>query len=66
MPPVGAGGIDTEDLDVSEQTLGELLDVDPEAWSLQMPQFKEHYAEFGDKLAAGNLRPVAKRLRDSA
>jgi phosphoenolpyruvate carboxykinase (GTP) len=63
VPPAGRGGIDTEGLDVSEQTLDELLAVDPEAWSLQMPQFKEHYAEFGAKLP-DELRSQLQALED--
>ncbi len=50
VPPIGPGGIDTTDLDVSAETLAELLEVDPEAWAQQLPQMEEHYAKFGDKL----------------
>ena len=47
-----AGAIDTDGLDVSEETMRRLLEVDSEGWSAQLPQMKEHYAEFGDKLPA--------------
>jgi phosphoenolpyruvate carboxykinase (GTP) len=50
LPPTGEGGIDTTDLDVVEATMAKLLEVDSEGWKLQLPQIKEHYAEFGDRL----------------
>jgi len=50
VPPTGPGGIDTDGLDVSDATMSKLLEVDPEGWTAQLPQMKEHYAEFGDKL----------------
>ncbi len=50
LPPTGAGGIDTTDLDVDEATMSTLLEVDTEGWQLQLSQIKEHFAEFGDKL----------------
>jgi phosphoenolpyruvate carboxykinase (GTP) len=52
VPPVGKGGIDTEGLDVSEETLAKLLEVETDGWLGQLPQMKQHYAEFGDKLPA--------------
>jgi phosphoenolpyruvate carboxykinase (GTP) len=45
-----AGAIDTDGLDVTDETMTELLRVDAAGWSAQLPQFKQHYAEFGDKL----------------
>jgi len=45
-------GSTTTGLDVSAETLTKLLEVDPEGWAAQLPQMKEHYAEFGDKLPA--------------
>jgi phosphoenolpyruvate carboxykinase (GTP) len=63
VPPVGEGGIDIENLDVDEQTLADLVKVDPEEWTLQLPQFKEHYAEFGDKLPE-ELRSQLRALED--
>ncbi len=50
LPPVGPGGIDIDGLDMSPQVMEQLLAVDPEAWTQQLPQMKEHYAEFGDTL----------------
>jgi phosphoenolpyruvate carboxykinase (GTP) len=52
VPPVGPGGIDIDGLDVSDETMAKLLGVDAEGWIKQLPQIKEHYAEFGDKLPA--------------
>jgi phosphoenolpyruvate carboxykinase (GTP) len=50
LPPTGQGGIDTTDLDVDDATMAKLLEVDAEGWKLQLPQIKEHFAEFGDRL----------------
>jgi phosphoenolpyruvate carboxykinase (GTP) len=50
VPPVGEGGIDTEGLDVSVETMAKLLEVDHEGWTAQLPQIKQHFAEFGEKL----------------
>jgi phosphoenolpyruvate carboxykinase (GTP) len=52
VPPLGEGGIDTTDLDVSAETMAKLLEVDHDGWAAQLPQMKEHYAAFGDKLPA--------------
>ena len=50
VPPVGEGGIETDGLDISDETMGHLLEVDTEGWTAQLPQMHDHYAEFGDKL----------------
>jgi len=50
VPPVGVGGIDIDGLQISSATMGKLLEVDSGGWSAQLPQIKEHLAEFGDKL----------------
>jgi phosphoenolpyruvate carboxykinase (GTP) len=65
VPPVGAGGINTEGLDVSPETMAQLLEVDHEGWAAQLPQMKQHYATFGDKLPAElaeQLRTLEERL----
>ena len=49
LPPVGGEGIDTRGLDVSDESMAELLRVDVEEWKAQLPQFHEHYAKF-DKI----------------
>ncbi|MGZ4170009.1 MAG: phosphoenolpyruvate carboxykinase (GTP) [Solirubrobacteraceae bacterium] len=50
VPPIGEGGIDADGLDVSPETMARLLEVDHEGWAAALPQMKQHYAEFGDKL----------------
>ncbi len=65
VPPTGEGGIDTEGLDVSPETMAKLLEVDHEGWTAQLPQMKEHYAAFGSKLPselAEQLRALEQRL----
>ncbi len=63
VPPVGA--IDTDGLDVSDETMSRLLEVDTDGWKAQLPQIKEHYAEFGDKLPdalRGQLEALESQL----
>jgi phosphoenolpyruvate carboxykinase (GTP) len=65
VPPIGEGGINTENLDVSAETMAKLLEVDDEGWAAALPQMKEHYAAFGDKLPAElaeQLRTLEQRL----
>ena len=52
IPPVGEGGIDIDALDVTDETMSGLLEVDIEGWKEQLPQMREHYALFGEKLPA--------------
>jgi phosphoenolpyruvate carboxykinase (GTP) len=66
LPPVGEGGINTSGLDVSAETMAELLSVDVEGWKQQLPQMHEHYAEFGNRLPDGlraHLDQLEARLR---
>jgi phosphoenolpyruvate carboxykinase (GTP) len=44
------GAIDTEGLDIGEDEMRELRNVDPEALGDQIPQMKQHFAQFGDRL----------------
>ncbi len=65
VPPMGESGIDLDGLDVSEETMARLLEVDTDGWLRQLPQMKEHYAEFGDKLPAAlhdQLKALQQRL----
>ncbi len=65
LPPVGEGGIDISDLDVSEADLHELLSVDPAGWKHQIPQIHAHYAKFGKTLPAKlheQLQALEQRL----
>ncbi|HET9720109.1 MAG TPA: phosphoenolpyruvate carboxykinase (GTP) [Solirubrobacteraceae bacterium] len=50
LPPVGEAGIDTSGLDVSPEAMRELLEVDHKGWHQQLPQMREHFARFGDRL----------------
>jgi phosphoenolpyruvate carboxykinase (GTP) len=68
VPPTDERGIDRTDLDVSEETMARLLEVDTEGWLAQLPQMKEHYAEFGKNLPAalhGQLEALEQRLKNS-
>jgi phosphoenolpyruvate carboxykinase (GTP) len=44
------GAIDTEGLDIDADAMRELLSVDEDLVRQQLPQVKEHLAQFGDKL----------------
>jgi phosphoenolpyruvate carboxykinase (GTP) len=46
------GDLDTTGLEMPAEDLVELLRVDVAAYVLEMPQFEEHYARFGDRLPA--------------
>ena len=66
LPPVGEGGIDIDGLDVTPETMETLLEVDADGWCEQLPQMREHYAEFGDKLPQelhDELDALVERLR---
>jgi phosphoenolpyruvate carboxykinase (GTP) len=68
VPPPDERGIDRTDLDVSEETMARLLEVDTGGWLSQLPQMKQHYAEFGDKLPAAlhaQLDALEERLKSS-
>jgi phosphoenolpyruvate carboxykinase (GTP) len=53
----------TEGLDVSRESLEELVRFDPEAWAAQLPQMREHLAKFGDRLPEA-LRGQLARLEE--
>ena len=44
--------LDTDGLDIDADELASLLAVDTEGWRSAIPQIREHYATFGDKLPA--------------
>ncbi len=50
LVPPAEGGIDTDGLEVSAETMAKLLEVDVEGWKSQLPQMREHYAKFADRL----------------
>jgi len=68
VPPTDERGIDRTDLDVGEETMAQLLEVDTDGWLAQLPQMKEHYATFGDKLPTAlhaQLDALEARLKSS-
>jgi phosphoenolpyruvate carboxykinase (GTP) len=67
--PVGLlpaeGEINTEGLEISAEAMRELLSVDLDLVTEQLPQVKEHLAQFGDKLPAAvsaQLEALERRL----
>jgi phosphoenolpyruvate carboxykinase (GTP) len=65
----GPNDLDTEDLDLSEERLEDLLSVDPAVIRGQLPQVEEHLASFGDRLPAEineQLEALRKRVSEAA
>ena len=57
--------IDTAGLDIPTQDMAELLRVDIKEWQQKIPLFRDHYAQFGDKLPpelAKQLDALEERL----
>jgi phosphoenolpyruvate carboxykinase (GTP) len=57
--------IDTGGLDLPPGAMAELLKVDPEEWRAQLPQIRQHFAQFGDDLPSrlrGQLEGLERRL----
>jgi len=44
--------LDTDGLEIDEADLDAILSVDVDGWTAAIPQIREHYARFGDKLPA--------------
>jgi phosphoenolpyruvate carboxykinase (GTP) len=68
VPAAGEGGIDTDGLDVSPETMAKLLEIDTDGWLTQLPQMREHLASFGDKLPpelTAQLDGLEQRLKGS-
>ena len=63
LPPNGEGGVPTDGLEISDEAMAKLLEVDPEAWRAQIPQMREHYARFGDRLPS-EMREQMKGLEE--
>jgi phosphoenolpyruvate carboxykinase (GTP) len=62
------GEIDLEGLEVSEDDMRELRDIDPEALRDQIPQMRQHFAQFGDRLPQAihdQMEALEKRLEQS-
>jgi phosphoenolpyruvate carboxykinase (GTP) len=63
------GALNTEGLDIAAEDLAELLKVDPAEWREQLPQYRDHFARFGDDLPAelGNqLEQLEQRLNSGS
>ena len=45
--------LNVEGLDIDDATLTELLTVDKDIWTAELPGIKEYFAQFGDRLPAG-------------
>jgi phosphoenolpyruvate carboxykinase (GTP) len=62
------GELDIEGLDVSKDDMRELLAVDPDDLHGQIPQMKQHFAQFGDRLpkAIGEQMEALERRLDQA
>jgi phosphoenolpyruvate carboxykinase (GTP) len=61
----GEGDINTEGLNIEPEAMRELLSVDESLVREQLPQVKEHFAQFGDKLPAEltqQLQALEERL----
>jgi phosphoenolpyruvate carboxykinase (GTP) len=59
--------IDTDGLDVSPEDMAKLLSVDPQEWRDQLPQLRDHFETFGDKLPdelVAQLEALEERLGD--
>ena len=64
MPTVDA--IDTTGLDISEETMKELLKVDRNEWLKEVESIREHYASYGPKMPKelyAQLDALEKRLK---
>jgi phosphoenolpyruvate carboxykinase (GTP) len=60
------GALDVSGLDLPSASMAELLKVDVEGWSAELPLLKKHYESFGKKLPAGlneELKALEQRLQ---
>jgi phosphoenolpyruvate carboxykinase (GTP) len=57
------GSLEIEGLDVSAEDLELLTRFDPEAWRAQLPQVRDHFARFGERLPEA-LRGQLARLEE--
>jgi len=63
------GALDVQGLSIPPAQLEELLRVDVDGWSSELPQVREHYAKFGDRLPEGlkqELAALEQRLQAAA
>lgn len=52
------GALDFSGLDLSEETVSQLLSVEVDGWLQEIPLIKEYYAQFGDRLPRALLDQV--------
>jgi phosphoenolpyruvate carboxykinase (GTP) len=60
------GALETAGLGLSAEDMEKLLSVDTDEWIAQLPQLKEHYAMFGERLPPElreQLHALETRLR---
>ena len=69
--PIGyvpsADDLDLDGLDLSADSVAELLKVDPDEWRAEVPSIEEHFAFLGDHLPhelRDQLEALEKRLSD--
>ncbi len=63
------GALDLQGLQVPAAHMEELLRVDVDGWTSELPQVREHFAKFGDRLPAGlkdELAALEQRLQAAA
>jgi phosphoenolpyruvate carboxykinase (GTP) len=63
-----AGELNTAGIDVNENTLDELLEIDPEDWTKEVESIKEFFEEFGERLPVqliNELQELDGRLKSS-
>jgi len=51
-------GLDIDGLDIDEADLDAILALDSDGWKGVIPQIREHYAKFGDRLPSQLHRAV--------
>jgi phosphoenolpyruvate carboxykinase (GTP) len=62
------GAIPTDGLDLPDGAMEKLLAVDPGEWREQLPQVREHFGTFGEKLPAelaAQLQALEARLKSA-
>ena len=52
------GALDVDGLEIDDADLEAILSVDTEGWSSAIPQIRDHYAQFGDKLPGELVKAV--------
>jgi phosphoenolpyruvate carboxykinase (GTP) len=68
LVPSEDGGIDISGLDIGADEMRELRTVDPDELREQIPQMRQHFAQFGDRLpeAIGEqMAALEERIGDS-